>query len=175
MAEKGTLWMALFDDLDAAVRGIEELRELGVRDEDMEILSGVPFDHAVLGRPKVKELMGRISLTGALVGLVTALLLVFGTVYLYPIRVGGHPYFTLPPKLIIMYEFTMLGIIISTFLGAVVWQSALPSFKPKPYDPSISDGRIGIVYRVADNLREQAREALAVLGAEIKEAEWRPL
>ncbi len=175
MAEKEPVYMALFDDLDCAVRAIEGLHEIGIKHEDMEVITAVPFEEEVLGRPHVRELMPRITVTGAIIGFITALLFLFGTVYDYPIRVGGHPYFTIPPKIVIMYELTMLGIIISTFLGAVVWESPLPSYSPKPYDPSISDGRIAVVFKAAGDLLQKAIEIVEQFEGEAKEATWRPL
>ncbi len=166
---------ALIDDIDAAARVVEELEQVGVKPDQVEILSGLPIDHAILGRPKIPERMTVITPMGALIGFLTALLFVFGTVALYPIRVGGHAYFALPPKLIIMYELTMLGIILSTFFAGTFWESGLLPFRKKVYDPAVSDGRIGFVISVTGDLRERALEVLRHWGAEIKEPEWRAL
>lgn len=175
MATQGTPIFALLDDVDVAARVVEELQQAGVADEQMEIMSGMPLDHAVLGRPKVPERMTIITPTGAIIGFITGILFTFGTVMLYSIRVGGHSFFAIPPKLVIMYELTMLGIILSTFFAGTFWQSGLLPFRRKVYDPSISDGRIGILIAAPDTLRERVLEILTYWGAEIKDGEWRPL
>ncbi len=166
---------ALVDDIDTAARIVEDLQQIGVSDEQVEILTGLPVDHAVLGRPKIRERMTIITPVGALIGFFTAVLFVFGTIALYPIRVGGHPYFTLPPKLVIMYELTMLGIILSTFFAGTFWQSGLLPFRKKVYDPDISDGRIGFIISVSGTMQERVLDVLRAWGADIKEAEWRAL
>ena len=175
MSAKGTSIFALVDDVDVAARVVEELQQAGVADDQMEIMSGVPLDHAVLGRPKVPERMTVITPTGAVIGFITGILFTFGTIMLYSIRVGGHSFFAIPPKLVIIYEFTMLGIILSTFFAGTFWQSGLLPFRRKVYDPSISDGRIGLLITVPEGLRARVLEILNRWGAEIKDEEWRPL
>ncbi len=166
---------ALLDEIDQAAGAVEALRKAGVPDDRIEIMSGIPLEHEVLGRPEVPERMSIITPVGAIIGFITAILFTFGTVALYSIRVGGQGYFTLPPKLIIMYELTMLGIILSTFFAGTFWQSGLLPFRRKLYDPSISDGRIGIVVSVSEDQRAQVEDILRQWGADIKDGEWRPL
>ncbi len=175
MATAKATVFALLDEVDQAAGAVEALQKAGIPDEQVEIMSGIPLEHEVLGRPKVPERMTVITPTGAIIGFITAVLFTFGTVALYSIRVGGHEYFTLPPKLIIIYELTMLGIILSTFFAGTFWQSGLLPFRRKLYDPSISDGRIGIVVSVPETQRAQVEEILRQWGAEIKDGEWRPL
>ena len=50
MAEANTL-LAMFEDFEPASRGIEQLQQLGVRDDDMNVISGIPIKHSILGRP----------------------------------------------------------------------------------------------------------------------------
>ncbi len=166
---------ALVDDIDTAARIIEDLQRIGVRDDQMEVMSGLPIDHAVLGRPKIPERMTIITPVGAVVGFITGVLATFGTVALYSVRVGGHGYFAIPPKIVIMYELTMLGIILSTFFAGTFWQSGLLPFRRKIYDPDVSDGRIGILISVTGDLRQRVLDVLQHWGAEIKDGEWRTL
>lgn len=175
MADGYAVFMGLFNDVDTAAHAIEELRRLGVKDEDMAVVSGVPYPEPVLGRPMAWERLPLITLAGAIVGMLIGLFFNVATPLMYAVRVGGQPYVALPPTLVLTYEFTMMGVIVSTFLG-VLWESFFPSYGPKYYDPAISEGRIGVLFRCTEDCRVKAYEVLAQLGAEeIKEPERKPL
>lgn len=141
-----TVLLALFKDVTPVAEMLDELRKWGVNDHDMTVLSGVPFPARVLGRPMVWERLPYISLSGAFVGFLVGIFLNAGTPLLYSIHVGGQPLIPIPPTAVLTYEFTMMGLIVSTFLG-VLWESTFPSFGPKRYHPRITDGRIGILFR----------------------------
>ena len=59
MAEPITL-LALFDDIEPASAGIEQLHSMGIADYDMNIISGVPFPGRVLGRPSAISHVSKI-------------------------------------------------------------------------------------------------------------------
>ena len=44
--------LAVFSDLEPAANAIDELRSLGLSDENMNVISGVPVTEAMLGRPR---------------------------------------------------------------------------------------------------------------------------
>ncbi len=166
--------MALFEDVDHVPDTLDELRRRGIGEHDMVVLSGVPYPAQVLGRPMVWERLPWIALSGAFVGFLIGLFLNAGTPLLYPIRVGGQPLIPIPPSAVITYEFTMMGLIVSTFLG-VLWESTFPSFGPKHYHPEITAGRIGVLFRcpdeeTADLLRTQLAEHGAI--EVIEPEEW---
>ncbi len=174
MAEPIVL-MGLFNEVDPAADALDELRALGISDDEITVISGVPYSHHALGRPKPWERLPFFSLAGALVGFGVGIFFNVGTPLLYSIRVGGQPLVPIPPSAVITYEFTMMGLIIATFLG-VLWQSGFPTYSPKYYDPEIAMGRIGIFFRCPPAKEEQARAVLARCGAEkIQRAERRPL
>ena len=54
-------------------------------------------------------------------------------------------YQTLPTSFVIFFELTMLGLLISTFIGVFV-ETISPSYGPQGYDPRITDGHIGILF-----------------------------
>src|SRR5512135_866975 len=116
MADNLTL-LALFTEIDPAVKAIDKLHEMGIADKKMDIISGIPFSQAVLGRPKLPTFIHRLALGGAMLGLIAALFLIFGIPGLYPLQVGGQPVFPIPPFLIIGFELTMLGLMGAAFLG----------------------------------------------------------
>ena len=133
MAKKIVL-MGLFTDVMKTAEALDGLRLLGLREEDMSIMQGVPHTSKMLGRPKIHERIPWATILGALTGLMVAIFLTYGTQWLYPIRVGGREFSNLPPAIIPMYELTMLGLILGTFLN-MVWKCGFPSTKPQYYDP----------------------------------------
>jgi hypothetical protein len=160
-----TKHLALFKDIDPAAKAIDALRDLGIPDKDMSIISGVPYSDRMLGRPMSWTVVPKLAAAGFLLGLVIGLLFNLGTPLQYPIHVGGMPLVSIPTSLILTFEFSMLGLLAFTFLG-VIWESAFPSFGPKEYRPEISDGQIAVVFTCPPEVHTQAHETLAALGAQ---------
>jgi hypothetical protein len=70
---------------------------------------------------------------------------------------------------------TMLGMLISTFLG-VFLDSRFPSYEPKEYVPEISDGKIAILIECEPDHEDEIQTAMTRIGAEsVKHAEARKL
>ena len=157
--------LALFNHIDPASEGIEKLREIGIKDENMTIISGMPYLASMLGRPHSKTKIPQIAMAGALVGAAISLFLNLGTPLLYPITVGGMPLLSIPPTILLTFELSMLGLMLSTLLG-VIWESVFPSFGPKIYHPEVSSGKIAIAYACSEKICTQAQESLMALGAE---------
>jgi hypothetical protein len=162
---EGTVHLALFGDIDPASLALDKLRELGVQDKDMTIISGVPYSDKMLGRPMSWTRVPQLAIAGFILGFIVSLLLNFGTPYQYPINVGGLPLFSIPTTIILTFEMSMLGLLLFTFLG-MVWETAFPSFGPRDYHPEISDGKIAVVFTCPAEIHARAHEALAALGAE---------
>ena len=74
MAETVTL-LALFADIDPTVKAIDKLHEMGIADNKMEVISGIPFSHEMLGRPRVSTIVPRLAMGGAMLGLDRSLVL----------------------------------------------------------------------------------------------------
>jgi hypothetical protein len=51
MSEKKMI-LALFDDIDPAACAIDELRVMGIEDDQMNVISGIPITEPMLGRPR---------------------------------------------------------------------------------------------------------------------------
>ena len=174
MTEKLTL-MALFEDIEPAADGIEKIRELGVSDEQINVISGIPVTEPMLGRPHVWSNVPRLAIGGALAGLVIGLFFAVGTPLLYSISVGGFGKITVPPSIIIVFEMTMLGMLVSTFLG-VFLDSKFPSYAPTQYVPEISDGKIAVLFECLAEKETEFVQVLNSLGAEeVKPAEVQQL
>ena len=165
---RNVIHLALFkeDQVNETAEAIEALHKMGIGDADISVISGMPYSEKILGRPQGWSRIAIIGLTGAVVGFLTALFLNFGTPLLYPIRVGGMAYQTVPTSFVIIFELTMLGLLISTFLGVFV-ETISPSSGPQGYDARITDGQIGILFSSSADLDPKLHEALTGLGAEI--------
>jgi hypothetical protein len=162
---EGTIHLALFNELDPATEAIARLRELGIPDTNMNILSGVPYSDKMLGRPPSRSLVPWFSVAGFLVGFLISLALNFGTPLMYPIHVGGMPIISVPTSLVMMFEISMLGMMVFTFLG-VLWESNFPAYGKRVYHPDVSNGKIGVEFICPPEIHTQAHELLADLGAD---------
>lgn len=165
---KPIVHLALFHEeaLEHVSEALDALRALGVKDQDISVISGVPFSDKMLGRPMSWTRVPLIAIVGAVVGFLTAAFLNFGTPMLYPVRVGGMAYQTIQTAYVLQFELTMLGMLISTFIGVFV-ETISPSFGPRCYDARITDGKIGVLFQAAQELDPKLHETLSALGAEI--------
>jgi len=174
MSDNTTL-LAVFQDIDPAADAIEKLHEMGVADGDINVISGVPITHKMLGRPHPLTNVSRLSLGGAIAGFFFGLFLNFGTPKLYSVMVGGQYITPIPPGLIILFEMTMLFALLATFLG-VFLESYFPNYRPMEYVGEVSDGKIAVFFKVPDGDQKKFSDALGKLGAEsIKRAEAQQL
>lgn len=157
--------LAIFEDIDPAATAIEKLHEMGVTDENINVISSVPIAHKILGRPHPHTNVSRLSLGGAIAGFTFGLFLNFGTPNLYYVPVGGQYITPIPPGMIILFEMTMLFALLATFLG-VFLDSYFPNYRPMEYQPEISDGKIGIFFRCGQDEQKKFTDALGTMGAE---------
>jgi Alternative complex III, ActD subunit len=160
----GTVHLALFEEIDQAAKALDALRDLGIQDQDMSIISGVPYSDRMLGRPMSWSLVPKLAAAGFLLGFVIGILMNIVAPLQYPIYIGGMPLVSIPTSLVLTFETSMLGLLGFTFLG-VIWESAFPSFGPKEYHSSISDGQIAVVFSCPPEIHSQAHSTLAALGA----------
>jgi hypothetical protein len=157
--------LALFSDIDPASAAIEKLRNMGIADDNIEVISGIPFSENVLGRPKLASFVPRLALVGAIAGMVIAVFLVFGSPLLYPLISGGQPLLPYPPLIIVGFEMTMLGLMGTAFLG-VFLASRFPAYEPVEYVPEISDGKIAVLFHCPGDQQAQFESAMNELKAE---------
>jgi len=174
MAESKTVdLLAVFPDLEPAADAIEHLRALGVHDDCMNVISGIPVTEAMLGRPHQWTNVPRIALGGAILGFGAGVFLAYISPYLYPypIRVSTQGFVPGPPTVVVLFELTMLGMLLSTFLG-VFLDSFFPNYRPMKYVPEVSDGKIAILVECSHVEESKITDALKKLGAEsVKPAE----
>jgi hypothetical protein len=164
MAETTTL-LATFEDLEPASAGVDKLQQLGVGQNDMNVISGIPIKNTILGRPPAITYVARIGFFGAIMGMFLGLFFVYGVKAIYPLYVGGQPIFPVPQGIIITFEMTMLGLMGFSFIGMFV-DSGFPSYTPKQYTPEISDGKIAVLFSCPADQQEKFTEELKNIGAE---------
>ena len=170
-----TTLLALFEDIDPTANAIEKLHEMGITDDRIVVISGVPVLERMLGRPLQWTNVSRLALGGAVAGFLFGLFLNFGTPTLYSVYVGGQALLPFPPGLILVFEMTMLFALLSTFLG-VFLDSSFPNYRPMEYVPEISDGKIGVFFKVPEGEQQKFTDALNQIGAEsVRTAEARQL
>jgi hypothetical protein len=168
MAEPVIL-LALFPDLEPAAEGIAKLKELGVPDEAMNVISGLPFPGRALGRPSAITRVSQIAMAGAILGAGFGLFLLYGTAFMNPLHVGGQPLYPVPMGFITTFEMAMLGLMGFAFLGLFV-DSGFPSYTPKNYVPAISDGKVAVLFSCERAEQGRFAESLKKLGAESVES-----
>lgn len=164
MADHKT-YLALFPDLEPAADAIDKLRSMGIHDEQMNVISGVPVTQAMLGRPHQWTNVPRLALGGAILGFLAGLFLAFVTPTAYEIKVGSQGFVAGPPTVVVLFELTMLGMLLSTFLG-VFLDSYFPSYRPMEYVAEVSDGKIAILFQCESDQQKKIADALKKLGAE---------
>ncbi|HET9909283.1 MAG TPA: quinol:electron acceptor oxidoreductase subunit ActD [Anaerolineales bacterium] len=162
-----TTLLALFDEdkIDPAADAIEKLHEMGIPHENINVISGVPIAHKILGRPHPWTNVSRLALGGAVVGFCIGFFLNYGTPLLYNVPVGGQYITPVPPGMILIFEMTMLFALLSTFLG-VFLDSYFPNYRPMEYVPEISDGKIGVFFKYPAGEQEKYVDVLSGFGAE---------
>jgi len=167
--------MGTFQEVERAADTLDKLREVGLAEDDITILSSVPYSPDMLGRPHKTTKLPFISLVSAIVGLLVGIFYAGVTPNLNVIQVGGQPAVPGLPTAVLLYAFTMVFLIIGTFLG-LLWLSGFPSLDPQYYDPKLADGRIGLILQCKPEQKEAARAVLEAQEAEnIHEPERRSL
>ena len=168
MDEDKIVHLALFkeEEIDQVASAVARLHELHIPDKEITVLSGIPLSEKILGRPMSWSRVATFGLAGALVGFLAALALNIVPIVQYPLTVGGQPMFGIPIVIITVFELSMLGLLISTFLGVFI-EMISPSYGPKGYHPKISDGFIGVLVNCPGGADQSLHESLDALGAEM--------
>lgn len=164
MAESREL-IGVFRDSTATAEAIDALHEAGVRDHQIVVMSGVPFPEGALGRHIEWLRLPYVVFVGAVGGLIFGLFLAAITPHLYRLDVGGHPTVGFPPTAIIVFVFTMMATIISTFLG-VLWEMDFPEFGRKPYHKAVTEGGIAVLVDCSVVAESSVRQLLEQHGAD---------
>jgi len=161
--------LAQFATPEAAAAALHALSESGIQKKQLTVFSRVPLPEGALDVDTTRVRVPWIALAAAVIGAAIGFTLAAGTMWLYKLPTGGKPILAGPPILIITYEITMLTVLITTFL-AVLWETRLPEWRKRPYDPSLPGDAIGLgvepgnlaVSHVETMLREAGAEKVTV-------------
>jgi hypothetical protein len=159
MMEETKSLIALFDEGTQAAKAIDELHNLGISDEKVVVITGVPYPQGALGRQLEWLTLPYIVLAGAASGLLFGLFLAVITPHLYRLDIGGHPPVGFPPAAIIVFVFTMMATIVSTFLG-VLWEMNFPRFGLAPYHKLVTDGYLAVLLEFSEEMEVKVRQVL---------------
>lgn len=164
--------IALLSEATQTAEAIDELHALGVSDEKITVMTGVPYPERALGRHSEWLTLPWIVLAGAAAGFLFGLFLAVLTPHFYRLDIGGHPPASFPPAAIIVFVFTMMATIVSTFLG-VLWEMGFPAFGAAPYHTLVTSGRLAVLLEIPADLEARARAVLESHQAEpIGEPAW---
>ena len=136
--------MGLFEESTAVAEAIDDLHGLGIPEDRMIVMTGVPYPEGALGKHREWLALPYVVAGGALAGMLFGLFLAVITPHLYRLDIGGHPPVGFPPAAIIIFVFTMMAIIVSTFLG-VLWEMGFPRFGPAPYHSLVTSGYLALM------------------------------
>jgi mono/diheme cytochrome c family protein len=146
--------LGLFDNVSITADVIEEVRQLGVDDDDVTVMSNVPYASKFFGRKTPHQRFLPFVLGGALLGALLAAFISLGTPALYPIHVGGQALTPFPPTAIMFFELIALCTMVVTFIGFLL-QNRFPVLTRQMYDERITDGYIGVQIVARESLVEQ--------------------
>jgi hypothetical protein len=155
----------LYSDPDAAQRVVGGLRAAGVADRAITVMSSQPFEEYEFGRRDSATWMPRLAAVGGVLGMVTGYWLTRATQTAWPIETGGMPIVPMWPNLIIIFELTMLGAMLTTAITFFV-TTRVPRGEKALYDREVSDDQILVgVANPSEASLTTLRHVLAANGA----------
>jgi hypothetical protein len=158
---------ALYGDGQSAQQAVNRLRAEGLADRDITVLSAQPMEDYEFGRMDKDSWMWWLACGGGLVGMSVGFGLSWLTSTSWPINVGGLPTFAWWPFLIIIFELTMLGAILTT-VGALVVTAFVSGRGQRLYDPAVTEGKILVGVENPSDEPAVERALTAPPGAEIR-------
>ena len=158
--------LALFkeDEAAAAANATEALEQAGYTNQEFEILTGSPYPEGAFGEREAKHRLYVFPFMGAVLGISLAITWTVWTQAAFPLMTGGKPILSLPPMVIIGYEWTLLFAIIFTILG-IFFESRIPNVMAGIYDPRITEGFIGIKVNCAQDRVNSVEQLFQRAGA----------
>jgi hypothetical protein len=160
---------ALYSNGDAAQRAVNGLRAAGYDDRDITVITAAPMEEYEFSHIGRQSFQWYIACGGALLGLLASTWLTTFAEKDWPIVVGNMPIVAWYPNLIVIFEMTMLGAILSTVLTLIV-TAGLGRRMPALYDPEVTTGKIlvGISSPRDGSAADVERALLAGPGAQLK-------
>lgn len=162
--------LGLFDNVEMTADVVDEVRALGISDDDVEIMSNVPYPASFFGRKHSRLWFLPFVLGGAIVGALLATFVTFGTPSIYPIHVGGQELTPVPPSAIMYFELIALFSMVGMFIGFLL-QNRFPILVREMYDGRITDGYLGVQVRAEASIAEQVVRVFEAHHAEVVKRE----
>lgn len=154
----------IFTEADAVVRAVQELRRAGFRDVTVFLPVPDPAILAVLDeRPSPVRLW---TLVGGLLGCLGGFALTVGTSLDWPIPTGAKPIVSIPPFIVIAFEWTILLGALGTLVGFLVHSRLPRRAVPMAYDPRLAEDRFGVFVQCPADRQSVAPVILQNAGAE---------
>jgi hypothetical protein len=136
-----TVIYGVYSAPEAAERAYDALLSAGVSPGSIVVMAPEPFEERRFMQRGGHSGMSWMAVAGALIGLTTAYLLTSQTQQAWPINTGGMPTVTNWTNMIIIFELTMLGVVLATVI-TLLRAAGIPAKLPVYYDAAVSDGRI---------------------------------
>ncbi|MBN1564023.1 MAG: DUF3341 domain-containing protein [Anaerolineae bacterium] len=146
--------LGLFDNVETTADVIDDVRDLGVSDAQLEVLSNIPYPAKFFGLKTPGLMFWPFVFGGAILGALVAYFITFITPDLYPIHVGGQELTPVPPTAIMFFEFISLFSMLGAFIGFLL-QNRFPILVREMYDELITDGYIGVQVQIEESVAEQ--------------------
>src|SRR6185436_10798458 len=111
---------ALYRSPASAQRAFARLKNAGIADRRITVLSSEPMEEYEFGQRDRETLMYWLAAGGGLIGLIGAYLLLSITQSVWAIDTGGMPIVTNWTNMIIIFELTMLSAIVTTVITLLI-------------------------------------------------------
>jgi hypothetical protein len=131
----------LYSDPDSAQRAVDDLRQAGIADRSITVVTSQPYEEYEFSHRYRQTWIFWIAAGGGVLGLMVGLGLAYLTEASWPLVTGGMPIVAWWPNIIIMFELTMLGVILATVVSLFV-TTELPTIESRVYDSEVSRGKI---------------------------------
>jgi len=156
--------MGTFRYLDELLVALKKARDSGISVDT--VFSPVPR-HEIAEALKMRPSPVRFfTLTGGVLGILTAIALVVYSAAQWNFIVSGKPAIPAVPTVIVAFEFCILFSVLFT-LGALLFKGRLPRVRPLPaYDERFSGELFGVLLAPSESQREPAVMLLRESGAE---------
>jgi len=156
---------ALYSNGHDAQRAVNGLRAAGVEPGAITVITGEPLEDLPFFEENKATWIWYIASFGGLFGMLGATWLTRMTELSWPLVTGNMPIVAWWPNLIVIFEMTMLGAILSAVATLIV-TGGLMRKGPPLYDPAVTDGKILVGIQDPPPARLPALErALAAGGA----------
>jgi len=157
---------AVIEGPEGIARAMRRLARMGVSSKRIELLTEIPYPPSLLGGETSDTRLPLFTSLGLVGGLALGLFLSVGTLLLYPLIVGSQAVIS-PPVFVIVYEVTILGLVIMTFVG-FVYENRIRKDPLRDWViPADIDGHVLIVQVPPDMVEGRIRAALSEEGARI--------